>query len=62
MIKYDINIRGEVFSDDPIEALNTVIDWAQRAKNGEDIKDNMKNEENFNLTLDFSLFKDEEEG
>ena len=62
MVKYDINIRGEVFADDPMVALDTVIDWAQRAKNGDgDIKDNMKINENFNLTMDFSLFKEEDE-
>ena len=60
MIKYDVNIRGDVFAEDPVAALNTIIDWANRVKNSEDIEENMRNGESFNVDLNFAAYKEDE--
>ena len=60
MAKYDVTIRGEVFADDPVKALETIISHATRSKNNEDVWENMRNGESFNITIDFSLYRDDE--
>ena len=58
MLKYDVNIRGDVFGADPIDALNKIIDYATKVKNSEAIND-LAPGESINVDLNFSLYEDE---
>ena len=60
MAKYDVTVRGEVYADDPIKALEKIIEMSKKSADNEDIWENMLIGENFNITIDFSLYKGED--
>ena len=61
MAKYSVQITGEFDSSDPMAAMDTLISLASRVRNGEDVSDNLRAGENFDMNMEFSLYKDEDD-